>query len=77
LRLEQILVCARCREAGQDRYQHAQPDERDGCCPGSSLTNKVLQLCNGWLMETKRADGSPGIVYVEPKTKTIVDVDFR
>jgi hypothetical protein len=44
---------------------------------GYSLTNKVLQLCNGWLMETKRPDGSPGIVYVEPKTQTIVDVDFR
>jgi hypothetical protein len=44
---------------------------------GYSLTNKVLQLCNGWLMETKRPDGSPGIVYVEPKTKSIVDVDFR
>jgi hypothetical protein len=44
---------------------------------GYSLTNKVLQLCNGWLMETKRPDGSPGIVYAEPKTQTIVDVDFR
>jgi len=43
---------------------------------GYSLTNKVLQLCNGWLMETKRPDGSRGIVYVEPKTQTIVDVDF-
>jgi hypothetical protein len=44
---------------------------------GYSLTNKVLQLCNGWLMEAKRSDGSVGLVYVEPKTKTIVDADFR
>jgi len=43
----------------------------------SSLTNKVLQRCNGWLMETERADGSSCIIYVEPKTQTIVDVDFR
>src|SRR5215469_10604878 len=43
---------------------------------GYSLTNKVWQLCNGWLMEGKRANGSPAILYVEPKTQTIVDVDF-
>src|SRR5215831_11199417 len=24
-----------------------------------SLTNKVLQTCNGWLMEAKRPDGHP------------------
>jgi hypothetical protein len=28
---------------------------------GYSLTNKVLQTCNGWLMEAKRADGSPAV----------------
>jgi hypothetical protein len=44
---------------------------------GYSLTNKVLQTCNGWLMEAKRADGSPAIVFVDPKTQTIVDADFR
>ena len=44
---------------------------------GYSLTNKVLQTCNGWLMEAKRADGSPAVVFVEPKTQTIVDADFR
>ena len=43
---------------------------------GYSITNKVWQLCNGWLMEAKRANGSTAILYVEPKTKTIVDVDF-
>jgi hypothetical protein len=43
---------------------------------GYSLTNKVWQLCNGWLMEGKRANGSTAILYVEPKTQTIVDVDF-
>jgi hypothetical protein len=44
---------------------------------GYSLTNKVLQTCNGWLMEAKRADGSPPAVFVDPKTQTIVDADFR
>jgi len=43
---------------------------------GYSLTGKVWQLCNGWLMEAKRPNGSTGIIYVEPKTQTIVDVDF-
>jgi hypothetical protein len=43
---------------------------------GYFLTNKVWQLCNGWLMDAKRPNGSLGIVYVEPKTRTIVDVDF-
>jgi hypothetical protein len=43
---------------------------------GYSLTNKVWQLCNGWLMEGKRANGSPAILYVEPKTQTLVDIDF-
>ena len=44
---------------------------------GYSLTNKVLQTCNGWLMEAKRADGSPAVLFVDPKTQTIVDADFR
>ena len=44
---------------------------------GYSLTNKVWQLCNGWLMEAKRPDGSPAVVFVDPKTQTIVDADFR
>ena len=44
---------------------------------GYSLTNKVLQTCNGWLMEAKRSDGSPAVVFVDPKTQTIVDADFR
>ena len=44
---------------------------------GYSLTNKVLQTCNGWLMAAKRADGSPAVVFVDPKTQTIVDADFR
>ena len=43
---------------------------------GYSLTNKVWQVCNGWLMEAKRANGSPAILFVDPKTQTIVDVDF-
>jgi hypothetical protein len=43
---------------------------------GYSMTNKVWQLCNGWLMEAKRGNGSTGLIYVEPKTQTIVDVDF-
>lgn len=43
---------------------------------GYSLTNKVWQLCNGWLMEAKRGNGSTGLIYVEPKTQTIVDIDF-
>jgi len=44
---------------------------------GYSLTNKVLQTCNGWLMEAKRADGSPAVLFVDPKARTIVDADFR
>ncbi len=44
---------------------------------GYSLTNKVWQVCNGWIMEAKRADGSPAILYVEPKTRTLVDIDFN
>jgi hypothetical protein len=44
---------------------------------GYSLTNKVLQTCNGWLMDAKRPDGSPPVVFVDPKTQTIVDADFR
>jgi hypothetical protein len=43
---------------------------------GYSLTNKVWQVCNGWLMEAKRANGSPAILFVDPKTQTLVDVDF-
>jgi hypothetical protein len=43
---------------------------------GYSLTNKVWQLCNGWLMEAKRGNGSTGLIYVEPNTQTIVDIDF-
>ena len=43
---------------------------------GYSLTNKVWQLCNGWLMEGKRANGSPAILFVDPKTQRLVDVDF-
>jgi hypothetical protein len=43
---------------------------------GYSLTNKVWQLCNGWLMEAKRANGSPAILFVDPKTQTLVDIDF-
>ena len=44
---------------------------------GYSLTNKVLQTCNGWLMEAKRAEGSPAVVFVDPKARAIVDADFR
>ena len=43
---------------------------------GYSLTNKVQQLCSGWLMTIKRPNGAPGIVYVESQSRTIVDVDF-
>jgi hypothetical protein len=43
---------------------------------GYSLTNKVWQVCNGWLMDAKRANGSLALLYVEPKTQTIIDVDF-
>jgi len=28
-------------------------------------------------MEAKRPDGSPAVVFVDPKTQTIVDADFR
>ena len=28
-------------------------------------------------MEAKRSDGSPAVVFVDPKTQTIVDADFR
>jgi hypothetical protein len=76
-RLEQILVCQDAVKQGKIDTNMLNQMSAMVAAQGYSLTNKVLQLCNGWLMETKRADGSPGIVYVEPKTKTIVDVDFR
>ncbi len=44
---------------------------------GFSLTNKVWQVCNGWIMEAKRGNGSIAILYVEPKTRTLVDIDFN
>ena len=44
---------------------------------GYSLTKKVPQTCNAWLMEAKRPDGSPAVIFVDPKTQTIVDADFR
>jgi len=44
---------------------------------GYSFTNKVLQTCNGWLMEGKRGDGSPAVLFADPKMQTIVDTDFR
>src|SRR3954471_4479214 len=44
---------------------------------GFSLTSKVWQVCNGWIMDAKRPDGSVALLYVEPKTRTIVDVDFN
>jgi hypothetical protein len=44
---------------------------------GYSLSNKVLQTCNGCVMEAKRADGSPAVVFVDPKVQTIVDADFQ
>ena len=44
---------------------------------GFSLTNKVWQVCNGWLMDAKRRDGSVALLYVDPKTQTIVDVNFN
>jgi hypothetical protein len=44
---------------------------------GFSLTNKVWQVCNGWLMDAKRKDGSVALLYVDPKTQTIVDVNFN
>jgi hypothetical protein len=44
---------------------------------GVSLTNKVWQVCDGWIMEAKRNNGSIAILYVEPKTRTLVDIDFN
>ena len=44
---------------------------------GFSLTNKVWQVCNGWLMDAKRKDGSVALLYVDPKTQTLVDVNFN
>jgi hypothetical protein len=44
---------------------------------GFSLTNKVWQVCNGWIMDAKRKDGSVALLYVEPKTRTLVDVNFN
>ena len=44
---------------------------------GFSLTNKVWQVCNGWLMDAKRKDGSVALLYVDPKTQTLIDVNFN
>jgi len=34
-------------------------------------------VCNGWLMDAKRKDGSVALLYVDPKTQTLVDVNFN
>ena len=44
---------------------------------GFSLINKVWQVCNGWPMDAKRKDGSVALLYVDPKTQTLVDVNFN
>jgi hypothetical protein len=38
---------------------------------GYSLTNKVWQVCTGWLMEAKRQR------LAGHSTQTLVDIDFR
>ena len=74
-----------------DKYLYAQDATKQGkidtnmlnqmselvSAQGFSLTNKVWQVCNGWLMDAKRADGSVALLYVEPKTRTLVDVNFN
>ena len=74
-----------------DKYLYAQDAAKQGkidtnmlnqmselvSAQGFSLTNKVWQVCNGWLMDAKRADGSVALLYVEPKTRTLVDVNFN
>jgi hypothetical protein len=75
LRLEQVPVCARATRQGKIDTSLLNQMSAMASAQGYSLTNKVWQLCNGWLMEAKRANGSPAILYVEPRTQTIVDVD--
>ena len=74
-----------------DKYLYAQDATKQGkidtnmlnqmselvSAQGFSLTGKVWQVCNGWLMDAKRADGSVALLYVEPKTRTLVDVNFE
>ena len=74
-----------------DKYLYAQDAAKQGkidtnllnqmselvSAQGFSMTNKVWQVCNGWLMDAKRADGSVALLYVEPKTRTLVDVNFN
>jgi hypothetical protein len=77
LQLEEVPVCARCRAAGKIDTNLLNQMSALVSAQGYSLTNKVLLTCNGWLMEAKRPDGSPAVVFVDPKTQTIVDADFR
>jgi hypothetical protein len=91
--LSSVPVMAQQGPAGcaWDKYLYAQDATQQGkidtsllnlmselvSAQGFSLTSKVWQVCNGWLMDAKRADGSVALLYVEPKTRTVVDVNFN
>ena len=77
LQLEEVLVCADAVQQGKLDTNMLNQMSTVVSAQGYSLTNKVLQTCNGWLMEAKRSDGSPAVVFVDPKAQTIVDADFR
>jgi hypothetical protein len=46
------------------------------CAQGYSMTSKVRQLCNRWLIEVKGSNDTPAVPFVDPKTHTLIDVDF-
>ena len=91
--LSSVPIIAQQGPAGcaWDKYLYAQDATQQGkvdtnllnqmsdlvSAQGFSLTNKVWQVCNGWIMDAKRTDGSVALLYVEPKTRTIVDVNFN
>src|SRR5262249_20320879 len=76
LQLEQVSVCAGRHAQGKIDISLLNQMSAMAAAQGYSLTDKVWQLCNGWLMEAKRANGSPAILFVDPKTQTLIDVDF-
>ena len=90
--LSSVPVMAQQGPAGcaWDKYLYAQDATKQGkvdtnllnqmsdlaSAQGFSLTGKVWQVCNGWIIDAKRADGSVALLYVEPKTRTVVDMNF-
>lgn len=42
---------------------------------GYTFNDQVQKVCGGYLMGIRRSDGSPGLAFVDPKTRTLVEVE--